>query len=193
MASEYTKNHPDSDRKDNHKERDTNPDPITGAHGSHPVGTGVGAAGGATGGALAGAAIGGAVGGPIGAPVGAMIGGIAGAVGGGAAGKAVAENIDPTVENDYWSKNYQSRPYYESGMTYDDYAPAYRSGWESRSQYQGRQFDEVEPDLRNNWERNKSSSRLSWDRAKLAARDAWHRVGDTAERAMPGDRDRDGK
>jgi hypothetical protein len=192
MATDYTKTRPDPDREDV-RDRDTNPDPITGAPGSHPVGTGVGAAGGATAGALAGAAIGGAVGGPVGAPIGGMIGGIAGAVGGGAAGHAVAESVDPTVENDYWAKNYSSRPYYESGMTYDDYAPAYQHGWESRTRYQGREFDEVEPELRSDWERNKARSRLGWDRAKLAARDAWNRVSDKVERAVPGDSDRDGK
>jgi len=56
-------------------------DPITGAPGSHPVGTGVGAA---AGGVAAGAAVG-AVAGPVGAVVGAAIG----AVVGGLAGKAI--------------------------------------------------------------------------------------------------------
>ena len=193
MATEYTKTRPDPDRDDTLKERDTNPDPITGTHGSHPVGTGEGAAGGAAAGAAAGFAVGAAVGGPIGAPVGAMVGGIAGAVGGGAAGKAVAESIDPTVETAYWEKTYTTRPYYESGMTYDDYAPAYQQGWESRSRYHGRSFEEAEPELRSDWEKNKASSRLGWDRAKHAARDAWNRVSDSVERATPGDSDRDGK
>src|SRR5688572_27961145 len=193
MATEYTKTRPDPDRDDNLKERDTNPDPITGAHGSHPVGTGVGAAGGAAAGAAAGAAIGAAVGGPIGAPIGGMIGGIAGAVGGGAAGKAVAESVDPTIEEGYWSNEYNKRTYYGTGMTYDDYGTAYRTGWESRTRYQGRTFEEVEPNVRSDWERNRSSSRLSWDRAKLAARDAWTRVGAPPERTMRGDADRDGK
>jgi hypothetical protein len=191
MATEYTKTRPDPDREDV-RDRDTNPDPITGAPGSHPVGTGVGAvAGGAAGigaamaaGAVAGSAVG---------PVGTAIGAAVGAVAGGLAGKAVAESVDPTVENDYWSKNYSTRPYYESGMTYDDYGPAYQHGWESRARYHGRQFDEVEPELRTDWERGKSRSRLNWDRAKLAARDAWNRVSDKVERAVPGDSDRDGK
>src|SRR5438045_3041599 len=79
------------------KGTDANRDPITGAPGAHPVGTGVGA----TGGALAGAAAG-AVAGPIGAAVGL----VAGAVVGGLAGKGVAEKIDPTVEDAYWKDNY---------------------------------------------------------------------------------------
>src|SRR5690349_24504231 len=103
MANKVDPNDRDAD---NVKGRDTNPDPITGAPGSHPVGTGVGAAGGGAAATWAGAAIGGAAGGPIGAVVGGVVGAVAGAVGGGAVGKSVAENIDPTVEGDYWSKEY---------------------------------------------------------------------------------------
>jgi uncharacterized protein (TIGR02271 family) len=66
-----------------------NLDPITGAPGAHPVGTGVGAA---AGGIAAGAAAG-SVAGPVGTVVGAAVG----AVAGGLAGKGVAENIDPTT------------------------------------------------------------------------------------------------
>lgn len=66
-----------------------NRDPITGAPGAHPVGTGIGAA---TGGVAAGAAAG-SVAGPVGTAVGAAVG----AVAGGLAGKGVAEKADPTV------------------------------------------------------------------------------------------------
>lgn len=68
-----------------------NRDPISGAPGAHPVGTGVGAA---AGGVAAGAAIG-SVAGPVGTAVGAAVGAIAG----GLAGKQVAETIDPTVDD----------------------------------------------------------------------------------------------
>src|SRR3982750_4920666 len=117
--------------------RDSNPDPITGAPGAHPIGTGVGAAGAGA----AGAAIG-AVAGPVGAAVGAVVG----AVAGGLAGKGVAEAVNPTEEETYWRDNYSTRPYVQPGTTYDEYGPAYQYGWESRSRYSGRQFDEVEND-----------------------------------------------
>src|SRR5215207_11085068 len=118
---------------------DANPDPITGAPGSHPIGTGVGAAGGGA----AGAAIGAAVSGPA-APVGAAIGAVVGAVAGGLAGKGAAEAVNPTNEDAYWRENYSTRPYYESGYSYDeDYRPAYEYGWQSRSQHAGTAFHEV--------------------------------------------------
>jgi hypothetical protein len=181
------KTNPNQRDLDNVKDRDANPDPITGAPGSHPVGTGVGAAGvgaaGTVAGFYAGAALG-AAGGPVGAVAGGVVGAVAGAIGGAAAGHAIAENIDPTVESRYWRDNYTTRPYYDKGYTYEnDYAPAYQHGWTSRARYGDRTFDQAEPDLRNDWERTKDKSRLNWDKAKLAVRDAWDRVSDRVERA----------
>lgn len=151
----------------------TNRDPITGAPGAHPVGTGIGAA---LGGAAAGAAAGTVVG-----PVGTVIGAAVGAVVGGLAGKGVAELIDPTVEATYWRENYISRPYVNGG-SYDDYGPAYQYGVSSYSKYAGRKFDDVESDLARDWRAARGASKLEWDRAKVASRDAWHRVSDTVDR-----------
>lgn len=159
-----------------------NRDPITGAKGAHPVGTGVGAA---VGGMAAGAAAGTVAAGPIGTLVGAA----AGAFAGGLAGKAVAEHFDPTVEDAYWRKNYERESYYQKGMTYDDYAPAYRLGYEGRSRYSGRKFDDVQSDFARDYEKNRGTSRLGWEHGKHAARAAWDRV----EKAIPGDLDKDGK
>ena len=162
-----------------------NRDPLTGAPGAHPIGTGVGAV---AGGMAAGAAAG-TVAGPVGTVVGAAIG----AVVGGLAGKGVAERIDPTREDAYWRDNYSRRDYVTPGSTYDDYGPAYGYGVSSYGAHAGRKFDEVESDLSRGWDKARGKSSLSWDKAKLATRDAWHRVSDTVERAVPGDSDHDGK
>lgn len=161
-----------------------NRDPITGAPGSHPVGTGIGAA---TGGVAAGAAVG-AVAGPVGAVVGAAVG----AVVGGLAGKAVAERIDPTVEDAYWREAYVTRPYVTQGASYDEYGPAYRYGVDNYARYGGT-FEDRETEMTRDWNEARGSSRLEWNQAKLAARDSWQRVSDAVERAIPGDSDRDGK
>ncbi|MGB3135380.1 MAG: hypothetical protein WBG38_03080 [Nodosilinea sp.] len=151
-------------------DRDSNPDPITGESGSHPVGTGLGAAGAGT----IGTAVGVAVGGPIGGVVGAVVGSAAG----GLLGKGVAETIDPTVEDTYWRENYSSRPYVEADHTYDDYSPAYRTGYEGYSTYstQGMSYEDAEPHLKQRYEQDESSSRLNWDKARPASRDAWTRL-----------------
>ena len=149
------------------KPKDENRDPITGAPGAHPVGTGIGAA---VGGAAAGAAAGSVAG-----PVGTLAGAAAGAVVGGLAGKAAAEAIDPTAEEAYWKENYLHEPYYERGLTYDEYAPAYRTGYEGRARYSGRSFDEVEKDLAQSYNQNRGRSRFDWSKARPAAHAAWHR------------------
>jgi hypothetical protein len=179
MADNDLRNNPDDTSSTSKRTDapDANRDPITGAPGAHPIGTGIGAAGG---GAAAGAATGAVVGtvaGPVGTAVGTAIGAAVGAVAGGYAGKAVAENINPTAEHEYWRNNYQSRPYADRSATYDDdYAPAYQYGWESRSQYKDRDFNDVENDLSRGWDRAKGKSRLGWERAKDAVRDSWDRV-----------------
>lgn len=163
---------------ENQRGRDTNPDPITGAPGSHPVGTGVGAAGGGMAGMAAGAAIGSVVPG-LGTAIGAAVGAAVGATGGGLAGKGVAENINPSAEEAYWRQNYKSRPYGASS-SYDELAPAYRYGWESRSRYAGRDFNDVEQDLSRDWSTARANSSLDWNRAKAPVRDAWDRVDRSA-------------
>lgn len=168
------------------KDAAANRDPISGAPGAHPVGTGLGAA---AGGMAAGAAVG-----TVAGPVGTVIGAALGAVAGGLVGKGVAEVVDPTVEDTYWRDNYRSRPYVDSAATYGDYGPAYRYGVDSFGNYRSAGFDASEAELRSGWERDaRRDSRLNWDQAKHAVRDSWTRLGDRVERAIPGDSDRDGR
>ena len=148
-----------------------NQDPISGAPGAHPVGTGVGAAGGAMAG-----------------PVGTVVGGAIGAVAGAMAGKGAAEAVNPTAEDSYWRDNYTKASGYKKDYTYDDYAPAYRLGYNGWSRYGGA-FDQSEGRLSSEWESIKGQSRLSWTEARQATRAAWDRV----ERAIPGDFDKDGR
>jgi hypothetical protein len=178
MATENTsnKNYTDATNKPgtSDKNRDSNPDAITGAPGSHPVGTGIGAA--AAG--AAGAAIGSGIPG-VGTAVGGAVGAVVGAVAGGYAGKGIAEAIDPTVEENYWRGEYTNRKYYDSAMDYEsDFAPAYRYGWESYTVYGDRPIQDVDSDLRAGWAKTRGKSRLEWDRAQHAVRDAWDRLKD---------------
>lgn len=172
-----------------------NRDPISGTPGAHPVGTGVGAAGGAA----AGAALGSAVAGPVGTVVGAVVG----AVGGGLAGKAAGEAMNPTLETvettspvgdtslqtSYWRNQYSKEPYYQSGQSFEDYEPAYRTGISGYQRHAGKPYDQVVAELENDYNLNQGHSNLTWDRAEAATRAAWHRL----ERALPGDADGDGR
>lgn len=164
-------------------DNDANRDPISGKPGAHPVGVGAGAAAGGA----AGAAIGSVVG-----PVGTVVGATIGAVAGGLAGKSAAEAANPTnptVEDAHWRSNYNKTSYYETGRAYNDYEPAYRTGYEGRTRYTGKRYEEVESDLERDYNKARGNSTLAWDNAKHATKDAWHRV----ERTLPGDADNDGR
>jgi len=155
---------------DGNKKREAheNRDPLTGEPGSHPVGTGVGTAGGG----VAGAAIGGAVGGPLGAAVGAVVGGVAGAY----SGRGVAEAVNPTHEANYWREHHQAQEWADEDSSYEQYAPAYRTGYEGVTKYAGRPYHEIEADLARDYEKNDANPAIPWDRARPAVRAAWDRV-----------------
>ena len=130
---------------------DANRDPISGAPGAHPIGTGLGASGGAA----AGAAI--------------------GAVAGGLAGKGAAEAINPTIEDEYWRNNYSTRPYATADRGYEYYQPAYKYGWESRAKHGSKEFDSVAGDLQKGWDKARGTSKMEWNEARTPVSDAWHR------------------
>jgi len=114
-----------------------------------------------------------------------------GAPGSRPAGTTSGATFNPSVHDIYWREAHTREPYYSKDYTYEDYAPGYRTGYEAAGRYLGqdRKFDDLESELRANYERIKGKSRLAWDDVKDAARAAWHRV----ERMMPGDFDDDGR
>ena len=155
--------------KNAYVEKDLNKDPITGEPGAHPLGVGAGAASAGAAGAVIGSVVG---------PIGTVAGAVIGAVAGGLAGKGVAESIDPTAEDAYWRTTYHSRPYVTKGTTYEEYEPAYRYGWESRSKHQGKSFDQVETELQSSWNTPKNHSLSEWNKARPVVRDAWDHFDD---------------
>lgn len=160
----------------NRGQRDSNPDPITGAPGAHPVGTGIGGAAGAAAGVAGAMAVGAAAGTVVG-PIGTVLGGAAGAIIGGLMGKGVAEQVNPTEEEAYWKDNYRNEPYYQENHTWDDYDQGYRVGYEGYGKYGQKRasFDNYEAEFRQDYEKNRGNSKLTWDQARLAARAAWDR------------------
>jgi uncharacterized protein (TIGR02271 family) len=98
-------------------------------------------------------------------------GAVAGAVGGAAttARRSFAD-LDDDFRQDYRT-NYAS-----SGGTYEDYQPAYRSGYELRSdsRYANRDWDAAEPEIRQRWESEHPGS--AWERFKAAIRRGWDRA-----------------
>ena len=90
--------------------------------------------------------------------------------------------IDWGAEDAFWRDNYASRPYARADVGYDAYRPAYQYGVQAASQYRGRQWTDVEPELQRGWEGFRGESKSTWQEIKDAVRDAWDRVtGHTAD------------
>src|ERR1019366_5338307 len=142
------------------KNKASNPDPITKAPGSHPVGTGIGA--------VAGGAAAGAAAGTVAGPAGTIAGAAVGAVVGGLAGHRVAKAVNPSIEDAYWRENHR-RQSYAKGRSYEDFGPAYRAGYEGYALYgvNGCSFEDREVDLRKSYEA--TEPKLDWDDARPAS------------------------
>lgn len=133
---------------------------------SHPIGTGVGVAGGAAAGAAVGLS---------GGPVGAAIGAVVGAVVGGLAGTTVAQALNPHEEDAYWREKHTQEPYYSDAYTYDDYAPAYRAGYQSRMEGHT-DWSYAKTEWERRWDAEHAHSRLDWNNAQPAIKAAWDRA-----------------
>jgi uncharacterized protein (TIGR02271 family) len=79
------------------------------------------------------------------------------------------------MDDTYYRNHYQSN-FASSGAAYDDYAPAYSYGTQMRGQYSGRQWDDVESDLRTNWESRNTGGTSTWEKMKAAVRHGWDRT-----------------
>ncbi|MGE5611955.1 MAG: YsnF/AvaK domain-containing protein [Bacillota bacterium] len=78
--------------------------------------------------------------------------------------------LDPDFRSEF------QRTHGTSGGTYDEYAPAYRYGFNlfNEDRYRGKEWSAIEPDVRRDWEQRHPGS--SWDRFKDAIRYSWDRV-----------------
>jgi hypothetical protein len=102
-----------------------------------------------------------------------VVGGVAGAY----SGRGVAEAVNPTAEEKFWRENHSAQEWAKEGSTYEQYAPAYRTGYEGVMKYAGKQYHEIEADLARDYEKNDANPAIPWDRARPAVRGAWDRLG----------------
>ncbi len=139
-----------------------------------PKGDKMGEGVGSVSGVVAGAAIGSAAG-----PIGTIIGGIAGAVGGWWAGHAVSEATHKFTESDddYYRERFVNKPDRLADRGYDDVRPAYQLGQiaSMNPDYNGRSFEEVEPDLQHGWGNDLRARHGDWSTVRPYARDAYGR------------------
>jgi uncharacterized protein (TIGR02271 family) len=93
------------------------------------------------------------------------------------AGRTMGADINEDFRRDFAAR------YESSAGAYEDYAPSYRYGYEMASdpRYQGRDFSEVEADLRNDYGRRYPNS--TWDKMKESIRYGWDKVRGRTSRA----------
>jgi hypothetical protein len=141
---------------------------------AHPKGDKIGESVGSVSGVVAGAAIGSAAG-----PIGTIIGGLAGAVGGWWAGRAVSEATHTFTENDdmYYRAHFVNRTDRLADRGYDDVRPAYQLGHiaSMNPDYNGRKFDDIEPDLQRGWGNDLRARHGDWSTVRPYARAAYDR------------------
>jgi hypothetical protein len=139
----------------------------------------IGEAVGGISGVLTGAAIG-----SLGGPIGTVIGGIAGAVSGWWAGRAISESAYHATHDDdeFYRGRHADAP---AARSYDDVRPAYHLGHLAgrNPDYAGRDFDDVEADLRHGWTGDVSARHGGWDEVRGYARHAFERSRATATHA----------
>jgi len=81
-------------------------------------------------------------------------------------------------DDDYY-RNHYSATYSSAGGSYDQYQPAYSYGSQMRQSdlYRNRPWDDVETDLRSDWEtRNAGKTGSTWEDMKAAVRHGWDKM-----------------
>lgn len=89
--------------------------------------------------------------------------------------KTAPPKVEAANEELYWREHFAAEPYYDSTFDFDEYLPAWRTGWEGRAKYPGRSFEDAEGDLQADYHWNRGQSRLLWEQAKPAVRAGFER------------------
>lgn len=91
------------------------------------------------------------------------------------------DSISPEIDDDSYYRTHWNAKYANSdqGRGYDELAPAYQYGSEARrnEKYRSKHWDEVESDLRAEWETRNAGKTSSWENFKDAVMHGWNRIG----------------
>ena len=90
-------------------------------------------------------------------------------------GSSARSSAAPGLDDTDFRRNFDQY-YAGTGANYDTYAPAYRYGYEMAEdpRYKGRTFDQVEPQLRDDYNRRYPDS--TWERMKESIRYGWNKL-----------------
>lgn len=76
-------------------------------------------------------------------------------------------------DEDAWRATHPTREYVIPGLTYEDYAPAYRYGMVVADKHGHKEFVDVEPLLAEEWAGVRGASPLDWAQARPAVQDGY--------------------
>lgn len=132
----------------------------------------------AAGGAAGGAAAMGTAGLVLGGPIGAMIGAVAGAVGGGWIGLASGESAEWEYgehHDEMYRRHFEADDSRLADRSFEDARVAYQLGHAAavNPDYEGRSFEEIEPDLRHGWTPEIAAQHGSWEQVRRYAQVAY--------------------
>jgi hypothetical protein len=102
----------------------------------------------------------------------------------GTGGLAAGEDLDEVAEGDYWRQNFERRPYYEPGRSYEHYEPGYRFGWQSAAGLgkDAAEFEDLETELESRWSYELASGEKTWEEVRETVRDGWNRARERRKR-----------
>jgi len=92
------------------------------------------------------------------------------------AGTAGQFSGDWNLDQAWWRENFRDRPYVVADRDFDYYEPGYRFGYEAANRYRGKRFDDVESDLRTDYDRFEHRGKSTWQNMKDAVHDAFDKV-----------------
>lgn len=80
------------------------------------------------------------------------------------------------VEDEMYFRGHYNSNYAGGGEHFEDYMPAYQYGWgmASDEKYRGKEWKDVEPALRTDWESRNPAS--AWSKFKAAVHHGWQRI-----------------
>lgn len=112
--------------------------------------------------------------GAMGGPVGLVLGGLAGALGGWWGGKEIAEALTEDDDRRY-RERYEASPHRLADRAYEDVRPAYVVGHLAarNPDYEGRSFEEIEPDLSRGWTDEVVARTGAWNSIRVYVREAY--------------------
>lgn len=81
-------------------------------------------------------------------------------------------------DDDVYYRNHWNSVYGATGGAYDEYRPAYSYGSEMalNDKYRGRPWNDVETDLRTDWDTRYPGEQSTWEKMKSAVRHGWDRM-----------------